>query len=124
MTPAEKQRFRTDFPNLDVNQAIVTNGPSRDYNCIAWTVGVMTAWIWPGNSIADFDAFYRRFGFSRTGNGPIAVFGPALSQMMHGSISGSGHGPRWESKCGSDLRIQHGLSELEGSSYGRVLGFY
>jgi hypothetical protein len=34
------------------------------------------------------------------------------------------HGPRWESKCGSDLRIQHGLGELEGSSYGRVLAFY
>ena len=44
--------------------------------------------------------------------------------MTHGSISGPGHGPRWESKCGSDLRIQHGLGELEGSSYGRVLAFY
>jgi len=44
--------------------------------------------------------------------------------MTHGSISGPGHGPRWESKCGRDLRIQHGLDELVGSSYGRVLAFY
>ena len=44
--------------------------------------------------------------------------------MTHGCISGPGHGPRWESKCGSDLRIQHGLGELTGASYGRVVAFY
>jgi hypothetical protein len=44
--------------------------------------------------------------------------------MTHGSISGPGHGSRWESKCGGDLRIQHGLGELVGSSYGRVVAFY
>jgi hypothetical protein len=44
--------------------------------------------------------------------------------MTHGTISGSGHGPRWESKCGSDLRIQHGLGELADSSYGQVVAFY
>lgn len=45
--------------------------------------------------------------------------------MTHGSITGPGHGPRWESKCGAWLRIQHGLGELEGGSlYGNVLGFY
>jgi hypothetical protein len=44
--------------------------------------------------------------------------------MTHGSISGPGHGPRWESKCGGDLRVQHGLNELAGSTYGRVVAFY
>jgi hypothetical protein len=44
--------------------------------------------------------------------------------MTHGSVSGPGHGPRWESKCGGDLRIQHGLNELVGASYGRVIAFY
>jgi hypothetical protein len=44
--------------------------------------------------------------------------------MTHGCVSGSGHGPRWESKCGRDLRIQHGLNELVGSTYGRVVAFY
>src|SRR5881394_972577 len=55
---------------------------------------------------------------------PIAAWGHSSSGMTHGCISGSGHGPRWESKCGADLRIQHGLNELVGSSYGRVLAFY
>jgi hypothetical protein len=44
--------------------------------------------------------------------------------MTHGCISGTGHGPRWESKCGGDLRIQHGLGELAGSLYGRVIAYY
>ncbi len=44
--------------------------------------------------------------------------------MTHSCISGPGHGPRWESKVGSDLRIQHGLGELVGASYGRVQAFY
>jgi hypothetical protein len=44
--------------------------------------------------------------------------------MTHGCISGPGHGPRWESKCGAGLRIQHALAELVGSVYGRVVAFY
>ena len=45
--------------------------------------------------------------------------------MTHGSISGPEYGPRWESKCGAWLRIQHGLGEMEsGILYGNVHGFY
>jgi len=40
MTAAEKQRFRTCFPNLDVNKAVVTDGASAVYNCISSTVGL------------------------------------------------------------------------------------
>jgi hypothetical protein len=94
------------------------------YNCISWTVGVTNRWLWPGGSLANFDTFYHGFGFVRAGDGPVAVWGISASNMKHGSISGPGHGPRWESKCGPDLRIQHGLGELVGSTYGRVLAFY
>jgi hypothetical protein len=124
MTPAERQRFRGFFPNLNVNQAIVTDNATGAYNCIAWTVGITNRWLWPGGSLAHFDAFYRDYGFARSGNGPIAAWGHSISGMTHGSVSGTGHGPRWESKCGPDLRIQHGLNELTGGQYGRVLAFY
>jgi hypothetical protein len=124
MTPAEKQRFRGYFPSLNVDQAVVTGEVSTVYNCISWTVGVTDRWLWPGSSIANFDTFYRGFGFVRAGDGPIAAWGHSTSNMTHGSISGTGHGHRWESKCGGDLRIQHGLNELAGSSYGRVVAFY
>jgi hypothetical protein len=124
MNPAEKQRFQSFFPNLDVNQAVVTGEVSTVYNCIAWTIGISNRWIWPGYSLANFDTFYRGFGFVRAADGTIAAWGTSVASMTHGSISGPGHGPRWESKCGADLRIQHGLTELVSSSYGRVLAFY
>jgi hypothetical protein len=124
MTSAEKQRFRGYFPGLDVDRAVVTGEVSTVYNCISWTVGVTNRWLWPGNSLANFDTFYHGFGFVRAGDGTIAAWGLATSNMTHGSVTGPGHGPRWESKCGGDLRIQHGLGELVSSSYGHVVAFY
>ena len=124
MTPEEKSTFRGWFPKLDVNAAVVTGAATTAYNCISWTVGVTNRWLWPGASIGDFDTFYRQFGFVRCGNGPIAAWGSSTSNMTHACVSVTGHGPRWESKCGRSLRIQHGLNELEGATYGRILAFY
>ena len=124
MTSAEKKRFKKYFPNLDVNKAKVSGAATTKYNCIAWTVGVTNRWIWPGSNLSDFDRFYNSKGFIRSSNGPVAAWGHMKTNMTHGCISGVGHGPRWESKCGSDLRIQHGLNELVGSMYGRVIAFY
>lgn len=128
MTPVEQARFHGYFPNLDVAAAQVSGPATPVYNCIAWTLGITTQWIWPGNNIGDFDPYYNRIGYRRTTdtNSPIAVWGYTFSQMTHGSISGLGHGPRWESKCGADLRIQHGRDELGGPNpaYGRILAYY
>jgi hypothetical protein len=124
MTPQEKSSFKGFFPNLDVNASVVTGEETQVYNCISWTVGVTNSWLWPGASIGNFDTFYRQWGFARTGNGVIAAWGSSTSSMTHGCVSGAGHGTRWESKCGESLRIQHGLTELEGATYGRVLAFY
>ena len=103
---------------------VVTGEATNAYNCIPWTIGVTNRWLWPGPTIQQFDTFYRQLGFVKVGNGPIAAWGQSTSNMAHGSISGVGHAPRWESKCGHDLRIQHGLGELACSTYGRVLAFY
>jgi hypothetical protein len=100
MTPVEQTRFQGYFPNLNVTATLVTDNATPIYNCIAWTVGITNRWLWPGSSIGKFDAFYRGFGFTQSGNGPIAAWGQSTSNMTHGSISGPGHGPRWESKCG------------------------
>ena len=40
MTGAEKERFKEYFPNLDVERAIVSGGPTAKYNCISWTISV------------------------------------------------------------------------------------
>lgn len=124
MTLQEKLTFKNLFPMLDVNAAVVTGEAIKIYNCISWTVGVTDRWLWPGESISNFDTFYRQCGFIKSRNGPVAAWGVDTSNMTHGCISGLGHGPRWESKCGADLRIQHGLTELESVTYGRVLAFY
>jgi hypothetical protein len=75
MTPVEKQRFKGYFPSLDVNRAVVTGETSSVYNCISWTVGVTNRWLWPGNTLAQFDTFYRGFGLHRSSNGPVAAGG-------------------------------------------------
>ncbi|MBI9075948.1 MAG: hypothetical protein JEZ02_11085 [Desulfatibacillum sp.] len=126
MTASEKKEYKGYFPNLDVDRARVTDNKTSLYNCIAWTVDVDWDWLWPGPTIEQFDVFYKGYGFVRASSGPVAVWAKNgdLNQMTHGCISGEGHGPRWESKCGAGLRIQHGLNELQGVIYGQVVAYY
>src|SRR5260370_14091773 len=128
LTAPEQAQAKQLWPRMNVGAVIVTDNATPRYNCLAWTLGISTSWIWPwakGNvSKAHFDNLYRSHGFTPSGSGPVAVFGLNQNAMTHGSISGPGHGPRWESKCGAWLRIQHGLAEMEGGVlYGNVLGF-
>jgi hypothetical protein len=130
LTDQEKGFARQWFPRMSVDGVVVSDEATSRYNCLAWTLGITTSWVWPWGSRnatkAEFDAFYRGYGFTPTsGSGTVAAFGPSLSEMNHGSITGPGHGPRWESKCGAWLRLQHGLGEMEGGTvYGDVRGFY
>ena len=129
LTPQEQAQARQTWPRMNVGAVVVTDEATRRYNCLAWTLGITTSWVWPWGSRnatkAEFDTLYRGYGFSPAGSGTIAAFGLNLNSMTHGSITGQGHGPRWESKAGAWLRIQHGLGEMEGGSlYGNVLGFY
>jgi len=124
MTAAEQADYLGWFPNLDVVQAVVTGERTFDYNCFAWTIGLTNTWSEAGTTITELDAFYAHHGFTRAAEGPIAAWGIFDTQMTHAGISGPGHGPRWESKEGSELRFQHDLDELDGSEYGRVLFFY
>jgi hypothetical protein len=129
LTAQEQAQARQVWPRMNVAAVAVTDNATNRYNCLAWTLGISTSWIWPWSkpnvTKTDFDALYHSNGFTTAGAGPIAVFGLSPTSMTHGSISGPGHGPRWESKCGAWLRIQHGLAEMEaGTLYGNVLGFY
>lgn len=124
MTPSEKAQYQGWFPQLDVDAAVVTAENNPAYNCISWTVGVTTAWHWPGSTIQDFDSFYAGFGYVRRRSGPVAVWGHSFQDMLHGSVSGPAHGPRWESKCGALLRIRHGRDELTSGTYGHIVAYY
>ena len=129
LTAQEQQSARQTWPRLNVGAVIVTDEATNRYNCLSWTLGITSSWVWPWGSRnatkAEFDVLYKGYGFQPKPNGEVSAFGLNLNSMTHGSISGPGHGPRWESKCGAWLRIQHGLNELEGGTlYGDVRGFY
>ncbi len=56
------------WPRMNAGGVVVTDEATRRYDCLAWTLGIMTSWIWPWGSKnaakADFDAFYHSYGFS------------------------------------------------------------
>lgn len=131
-TDEEKKLFKEIFPDLDVDKTVVTAPATMDYNCIAWTVGETKQWFWPPKMYywrhpdqSAFDLFYEKNGFVRAEKGEIAVWGTNGGyNLTHGCVSGPGHGPSWESKCGDLAQIQHELSELEGNIYGKPVSFY
>jgi hypothetical protein len=130
MTLWEKQRYGAKYPNLDVDQVVVTGEVSGEYNCISWTVGVTSRWIWPGYSKAAFDGLYGQYGVRPAQVGGIALWETLPSdprphpRMTHGCIASDTARHIWESKCGGLLRITHGLTELYGEQYGRPFAFY
>lgn len=124
LSPAEQREYRAAFPLLDVTEVVVTGEVDYDYNCLAWTLGLTSVWIWPGSTLTDFDNLYSMYGFNRVKSGSVAVYGATTHEMMHGTIRSSVFRRRWESKCGSGLRIQHGLHELESGAYGNLIAQY
>lgn len=128
-TSSEKLQYRSVFPRLVVDRVIVTGPETTMYNCLAWTIGVTSSWLWLWGGLlppkSEFDKLYNTFGYSPAAKGEIAVYGYSLKQMTHGSLFSSPYG-RFESKCGGLARLIHFLPELEGNqpAYGRVLGYY
>jgi hypothetical protein len=132
MTDQEKKDFREYFTALDVDKAVVSGPATPEYNCISWTVGETHQWFWPPSMYpsmdpeAAFDKFMGNYGYAPA---PPDVVGDVAHWVdnngpTHGSIQGSEHGPRWESKCGQDLKIQHDRDELNGETYGHISRYY
>lgn len=124
LSPAERTDYQACFPLLDATLVVVTGEIDFAYNCLAWSLGLTNVWPWPGNTLADFDNLYALNGFVRAEHGTVAAYGVSQNEMTHSTVSGFSHGPRWESKWGSDLRFQHDLGELESSKAGSVLAQY
>lgn len=120
------------FPNLKSAESYCSGSQTGVYNCISWTVGVTSDWIWPG-SLSNFDALYNSYGYTRTGanasNAAIALWGTSSSSLTHASVRKNStipnpHGFDWESKCGGLERVMHFRDALSGSSYGNILYYY
>jgi hypothetical protein len=139
-TRAESTSLASPFPNLRAGDWCVTAPPTSTYNCIAWSVGDTSKWIWDdvdsfGDhdgkvSVADFDAFYAANGMD-----PVVGATPAAPKVVLYSkgttpthaAQRSTHpcGFAFESKLGHEMRIVHDAYELEGGSvYGNINRFY
>lgn len=128
LNATEKQQAKQIWPNMNVDTVLVTGEATEQYNCLAWTLGITTSWVWPWGSRnatkPEFDALYRTYNFQPAGSGTIAAFGLNLTNMTHGAVFSFPFN-KWESKCGKWLRITHSLPEMEGgTAYGNVQGYY
>jgi len=134
-TASQESIIESYFPNLQtwsVTGPATPYGTPGRYNCIAWSVGITDQWIWPGNAVADFDAFYASHGWtvSNTCNREYKMRKVALyannsdpNDCTHGSRET--HDCGWdESKLGSLERIMHIRNELEAGSYGNIIRCY
>jgi len=127
---AKRAQFVGYFPNLrNFNMTAPATG---SYNCIAWSVGITNQWLWPGYTVADFDAFYASYGWTPSSNcrreykkRKVALWANNSNpnDCTHGSRET--HDCDWhESKCGGLDRICHDNIQMQGGSYGYFIKCY
>jgi hypothetical protein len=123
------------FPRLGQNFEVLAPHTGI-FNCVAWSLGITDRWVWPGNSLADFDRTYGRHGYRRLrtldyrrqpGIEKIVLFG----QFKQGRALECTHAARqasdgtWTSKLGQLPLIRHLTPDaLSGSSYGRPIAVF
>lgn len=136
MTANEAKRARQLYPQIDTDNVWVIGEATPQYNCLAWTVGIVDSWLWPwpnssNVSIEQFSVLYDTYGFTPTvGNPSIAGYGHNRLNMTHGSvyltINMNDIGSTWTSKRGENILITHTRGGLAGpgSFYGDVQQYY
>ncbi|HZV03650.1 MAG TPA: hypothetical protein VE999_01040 [Gemmataceae bacterium] len=129
------------FPGLAKGNYQITSPANPDYNCMAWAVGDIGKWWWPGPDEKReywppdilreptqnaFEAAFARFGYERCmeedvepGFEKIALFADASGKPTH--VARQLATGRWTSKLGRMEDIEHVLRDLEGVVYGSVV---
>jgi hypothetical protein len=137
----ESPQLRESFPRLGENFEVL--GPStRQYNCIAWSLGNTKEWVWPGKpgqpaTVPDFDALYGKHGYTRQPGLNLAVEPGKRKVVLYatlnpdGSIKAATHAAvqepdgTWTSKLGGMALIHHATLELlRGPVYGTPVAVY
>jgi hypothetical protein len=129
--PAERQAF----PHLGREYEVL--GPAtKTYNCIAWSIGVQSSWVWPGEKVSDFDRLYGQNGYKRISKLDYGHQGNVDKIVLYGKKKSDGswaatHGARqlsdgsWSSKLGQLPLIRHlEPDDLDGDSYGVPIAVY
>ncbi len=59
------EEIRThEWPRLGQKYEFLGPG-TKKYNCIAWSLGITSRWVWPGDRVEDFDKLYEQYGYRR-----------------------------------------------------------
>lgn len=137
---SEVLRYADSFPELtDTNFEAI--GPSDwSYNCIAWSLGITDEWVWPGDTVEDFDRLYAEHGYSpiegldlgrRPGFEKVALYGfrrtdddgeTTLEPTHAARMDASGY---WMSKLGAlPLIRRDGADDVCGPAYGDIIRVY
>jgi hypothetical protein len=131
------------FPRLHNSGYVLTSPRTRDYNCIAWAAGDVTAWWWPDpdpdneaifwpdgvpreETLAAFMAAFATLGYFPCDNADqepgfekVALFAGPDGVPTHAARQlPSG---RWTSKLGFLEDIEHALHDVSGEHYGAVI---
>jgi hypothetical protein len=127
-------QVKKDFPRLGGLYEVM--GPStKGYNCIAWSIGVTDRWVWPGETVADFDRLYGQEGYRRVKGLPLALEENRDRIVLYGkTVDGTvkaTHAARqledgsWSSKLGAAPLIRHlDARDVDGVAYGDPLAVY
>jgi hypothetical protein len=122
------------FPVLGGKYDVI--GPAtQKYNCIAWSLGVTSRWVWPGTSLSAFDDLDSQFGYKRMskmdfsvqpGVEKIVLYGKytdgkfEATHQAHQNPDGT-----WTSKLGKMALIRHNSPDsLDGPDYGKPVAVY
>jgi type VI secretion system secreted protein VgrG len=132
----ESPELRASFPRLGNNFQVLAPS-TRQYNCIAWSLGDTHNWVWPGQRLADFDALYGKHGYTREPGLNLAVEPGKRKLVLYATlnpdatIKAATHAAvqepdgSWTSKLGAMALIHHAtLGALRGPVYGTPVAVY
>lgn len=134
--------------NFEVIGAATGRGPADGgdgrgvYNCIAWTLGVTTQWVWSSewqgtgeNGLRSMDRLYGQLGYTRlstadyslqSGLQKVAVYATLRAGTYGGEINSMTHGAlqeadgTWTSKLGGQALIRHATPNCVNGSSSKV----
>ena len=130
----------TLFPNTINDPLNKTSDKNKNYNCIAWSLGIDNKWYWPNqdafwpiNTMEEtVDAFRELYYFHNfeecdnskheTGYLKIALFVNANDIPTHASRQLENG--NWTSKLGQDIDVEHTLDSISNGFYGNPKVFF
>ncbi len=141
MDIADKEQLFKNFPRLRNAKFRITSPHDSQYNCIAWAVGISNRWWWPSTNAfwpkrcpkkETISAFKETFaslrykpcknGRAEQGYEKIALFANDDNESTHAARQLKNG--RWTSKLGQNVDIEHGIKDLEGPTYGKVVKYF